>query len=158
MCRKNVFIEPLPKKDTGETQTQIDGRELWSAPLRWALVARHIADFIRLVQAVTSLYVYLTNILAIATKNCCCYFYSVCSQHVSAPTGHPHVKYNNIIYIFLKCYRYHNGSVVLQLFTHWCKYFTWGWPVGAETSREQTEKNNNKNLGCDCRYIWEIYV
>jgi hypothetical protein len=34
---------------------------------------------------------------------CCCCFYSVCSQHVSAPTGHPQVKYNIIyIYIFFK--------------------------------------------------------
>jgi hypothetical protein len=29
-----------------------------------------------------------------------CYFYSLCSQHVSVPTGHPQVKYNYITYIF----------------------------------------------------------
>jgi hypothetical protein len=29
-----------------------------------------------------------------------CYFYSLCSQHVLAPTGHPQVKYNYITYIF----------------------------------------------------------
>jgi hypothetical protein len=29
-------------------------------------------------------------------------FYSVCSQHVSAPTGHPQVNHKNIIYIFMK--------------------------------------------------------
>jgi hypothetical protein len=38
---------------------------------------------------------------AIASHNL--YFlYSVYSLHVSAPTGHPHVKHNNIIYIFMK--------------------------------------------------------
>jgi hypothetical protein len=29
-------------------------------------------------------------------------FYSVCSLHVSAPTGHPQMKHNNIICIFMK--------------------------------------------------------
>jgi hypothetical protein len=29
-----------------------------------------------------------------------CYFYSLCSQHVSAPTGHPQEKYNYITHIF----------------------------------------------------------
>jgi hypothetical protein len=29
-----------------------------------------------------------------------CYFYSLYSQHVSAPTGHPHVKYNYLTYMF----------------------------------------------------------
>jgi hypothetical protein len=46
-----------------------------------------------------------------------CYFYSLCSQHVSAPTGHPWVKYNYINYIFWKSHRYYNGSVVLQVLT-----------------------------------------
>jgi hypothetical protein len=44
------------------------------------------------------LYVYLSNIPVIATKNFYCYFYSVCSQRVSALTCYPQVKYN-IIYI-----------------------------------------------------------
>jgi hypothetical protein len=50
-------------------------------------------------------------------------FYSVRLQHISASTGHLQVKYN-IIYIFSKCHRYHNRSIVLQLFTHvvWVSY------------------------------------
>jgi hypothetical protein len=61
---------------------------------------------------------YLSNIPAIATENFCSNFYSVRSQHVSAPTGHPQVKYTSSFIYFWKCHRYHNGSVVLQLFTH----------------------------------------
>jgi hypothetical protein len=44
-------------------------------------------------------------------------FYSVGSLHVSAPTGHPQVKHNNIIYIFMKTI-YHSTSVILQLLTY----------------------------------------
>jgi hypothetical protein len=40
-------------------------------------------------------------------------FYFVCSLHVSAPTGHPQVKHNNIIYIFMK-------TIILQHI----RYFT----------------------------------
>jgi hypothetical protein len=45
------------------------------------------------------LYVYLSNIPAEQLRIFCCYFYYVRSQHVSAPTGHPQVKYINIIHI-----------------------------------------------------------
>jgi hypothetical protein len=53
LCRRNVFIEPLPSNDKGinfteplsgngrmdtHTDTQIAGRDLWSTPLRWAQV------------------------------------------------------------------------------------------------------------------------
>jgi hypothetical protein len=37
ICRGNVFTEPLPSNNRGiHTQTQTDGRDLWSAPLKWA--------------------------------------------------------------------------------------------------------------------------
>jgi hypothetical protein len=44
-------------------------------------------------------YVYLSNIAAIATENLLVLLFSLCSQHVSAPTGHLQVKYNYITYI-----------------------------------------------------------
>jgi hypothetical protein len=35
-CRGDVFTEPLRRNDKGiHIQAQIDGRDLWSAPLRW---------------------------------------------------------------------------------------------------------------------------
>jgi hypothetical protein len=40
--------------------------------------------------------VYLSNIPAIATENLLVLLFSLCSQHVSAPTGHLQVKYNYI--------------------------------------------------------------
>jgi hypothetical protein len=42
-----------------------------------------------------------------------CYF-SLCSQHVSAPSDHPQMKHNYITYISRESYRYYNGSVVSQ--------------------------------------------
>jgi hypothetical protein len=45
-------------------------------------------------------YVYLSNIyLRSQLRIYWCYFYSLCSQHVSAPIGHLQVKYNYITYI-----------------------------------------------------------
>jgi hypothetical protein len=46
-----------------------------------------------------NVYVYLSNIPAIATENLLVLLFSLCSQYVSAPTGHLQVKYNYITYI-----------------------------------------------------------
>jgi hypothetical protein len=46
------------------------------------------------------------------------------TQHVSAPTGHPQVKYNYTTYIFWKSHRYYNGSVVLQMLFKICKWWS----------------------------------
>jgi hypothetical protein len=39
-CRGNVFTEPLPSdyKGDADTDTQTDGRDLWSTPLGWTEV------------------------------------------------------------------------------------------------------------------------
>jgi hypothetical protein len=49
-------------------------------------------------------------------------FYSVCSQHVSAPTGHPQVKHIIIIYIFMKNYHTTGKTIIPQHIRYFYNY------------------------------------
>jgi hypothetical protein len=69
-------------------------------------------------------HVYLSNIPAIATENLLMLLFSLCSQHVSAPTGHLQVKYNYITYISWENHRYYNGSVVSEIVSYYPFYYT----------------------------------
>jgi hypothetical protein len=53
-----------------------------------------------LVHPVALYYMYTSQIYSQSQVRFLLLFYSVRLQNVSAPKGHPQVKYNNIIYIF----------------------------------------------------------